>query len=262
MPLGTFIWLFLSALVAGVVNSLAGGGTLLTFPALLAVISPVVANATNTVALVPGSLAGVLGYRREMKDVWRWALLLLAPSLIGGVVGSLLVTQLDPKYFDALIPWLILTAALIFLAQPLLVRRQRTAKEEMPPPSLGTTVGVVLFQFVVAVYGGYFGAGIGILMLSSLSLMGITDIHRINALKTFLAGAINGVSAIVFIIEGAVEWQYAVLMAIAAIVGGYAGARIARRMHPQWVRWLVIVVGFSLAGYYFFQQWSKTPGAP
>jgi len=253
-PTSVLLWLFLSALVAGAVNSLAGGGTLLTFPALLTVVSPVVANATSTVALVPGSLAGAAGYRHEMRDVGPWAWLLLGPSLAGGVAGSLLVTRLDPKYFDTLVPWLILTAALIFLAQPLVVRQSRAA-EGMGPLSRISALGVIAFQFVVAVYGGYFGAGIGILMLSSLGLMGIADVHRMNALKTFLAAAINGVSAVVFVAEGTVEWRYAVLMAGAAILGGYAGARTARRLDPRWVRWLVILIGFGLAGYYFSQQW-------
>src|SRR5262249_27399296 len=153
---------------------------------------PVVANATSTVALVPGSLAGAWGYRHEMYAVMGWAALLICPSLLGGVVGALLVTRLDPAYFSALIPWLLLTAALLFFSQPA-VSRLAGIRNKATPPARRTLAGIVLFQFFVAVYGGYFGAGIGILMLSALGLMGIADIHCMNALKTLLAACINGV---------------------------------------------------------------------
>jgi len=255
--LGTMAILCLSALLAGAINSLAGGGTLFTFSALLAVVpSSVVANATSTVALVPGSLAGAWGYRREMRTASRWTLLLIAPSLLGGLAGSLLVTRLDEKYFSALVPWLILGAAVLFLCQPLAARLAGARKQHQTPSAIALA-GVILFQFIVAVYGGYFGAGIGILMLSALGIMGLDDIHQMNALKTFLAGCINGVSVVVFVIDQKVDWSYALAMAVAAIVGGYLGARTARRMNRRLVRWMVIAIGFGLAGYYFYQQWTK-----
>ncbi len=251
----TNFFLSLSALGAGVMNAIAGGGTLLTFPALLTVVSPVVANATSTVALVPGSLASVWGYRQELRHLGRWTALLIVPSLAGGLVGSLLVTRLPQQYFSSLVPWLILTASLLFLSQPAIVRLVGIGKEHRPP-SRFDLAGVMLFQFLVAVYGGYFGAGIGILMLSALGLIGIKDFHQMNALKTFLAALINGVSVVVFIVEEKVAWRYALVMAVAAIVGGYAGASVARRLDPRLVRWIVVAIGFGLAAHYFYKQWS------
>jgi uncharacterized membrane protein YfcA len=253
----TIALLCLSALVAGVINSLAGGGTLFTFAALQAAgLSPVVANATSTVALVPGSLAGAWGYQREMRTVKRWTLLLIVPSLLGGMVGSLLVTRLEEKYFSLLVPWLILVAAVLLLSQPVVSRLVGIGRKHAPPSKLALA-GVIVFQFIVAVYGGYFGAGIGILMLSALALMGLDDIHQMNALKTMLAACINGVSVVVFILEQKVAWSHALSMAVAAMLGGYFGARMARRMNRDVVRWIVIAIGFGLAGYYFYQQWSK-----
>lgn len=245
------LWLLLSALAAGALNSIAGGGTLLTFPALLTVVSPVVANATSTVALVPGSLAGAWGYRGELGHSARWIGVLLWPSLLGGALGAVLVSRLPERYFKALIPWLILLAAVLFLVQPLVVRLARIEAEQAPRRR--TVVGIFFFQFFVATYGGYFGAGIGILMLSALGLMGIADIHRMNALKTLLAGCINAVAVIVFVIEQKVDWRYALSMAVAAIAGGYLGARTARRLNRTVVRWVVIAIGFGLAAHFFYQ---------
>jgi uncharacterized membrane protein YfcA len=250
--LSPWLWLCLSALAAGVVNSVAGGGTLLTFPTLLTVVPPVVANATSTVALVPGSLGGAWGYRRQLRAASRWLAVLAPPSLAGGLVGSLLVTVLPSRYFDALVPWLILTAALLFMAQPLAVRLSGRAHG---PPS-GSTVGaVVVFQFFIAVYGGYFGAGIGILMLSALGLMGLADVHEMNAVKNFLAVLINGVSIVVFVWQGRVEYRYAAVMAVSAVAGGYLGASVARRVRPSIVRWVAISIGLALAAYFFYKRW-------
>jgi uncharacterized membrane protein YfcA len=250
----TYFLLCLSAFVAGAMNSIAGGGTLLTFPALLGVVEPVIANATSTVALVPGSFAGAWGFRRELAENWPVARRLFWPSLFGGVVGSLLVTELDPAIFAFLVPWLILTAALLFLVQPLVARW--TKQEHHTPPAGAAVVAVFCFQFLVAVYGGYFGAGIGILMLSSLAFMGLGDIHRMNAVKTFLASVINGTSVVVFVARGKVVWGYALPMVVAAIAGGYLGAHYSRRMRPQYVRWAVIAIGFGLSAYYFWKQFA------
>lgn len=250
----TYLLLCLAAIAAGAVNSIAGGGTLLTFPSLLTAVSPVVANATSTVALVPGSLASGWAYRREMQAARRWLMLLMWPSLLGGAVGALLVTRLEEKYFQALVPWLLLTAAMLFLFQPAIAKLTGIGKTH-EHPSAGTRIAITTFQFLVAIYGGYFGAGIGILMLSSLSFMGISDIHQMNALKSILGTCINGVAVVVFIVEGKVNWQLAIVMAGAAIVGGYLGAHFARRLNANIVRWLVIVIGFGLAGHFFYRQW-------
>jgi len=243
--------------VAGIMNSVVGGGQLFTLSALLMVVNPVIANATSTVALVPGSLASAWAYRQEMRASSRWTGLLLWPSLLGGAVGALRVAELDERYFATLVPWLLLSAALLFLSQPAAARLAGIGKERTRPPA-STLVGVVVFQFFVAVYGGYFGAGIGILMLSALGLMGIGDIHRMNALKTLLGACINGVSVAVFVAERMVEWRYALSMAVAAIVGGYLGARVARRLDSNVVRWVVILIGFGLAAHFFYKQWRPT----
>lgn len=246
---GLLLALCLSAFAAGVMNSVAGGGTLLTFPALLAVVPPAVANATSTVALLPGSFAGALGYRQELAASKRFVKRMFLPSLAGGFLGAGLVL-VDQEAFKTLVPWLILTAALLFLVQQPVVRWMRKHKPDHEPGPWGQA-GLVLFQFLVAVYGGYFGAGIGILMLTALGFMGVGDIHRMNGVKTFLAAVINGASVVVFVWGGLVNWPLAGAMAAAAVVGGYAGARVARRL-PAWVvRWVVVAVGFGLAAYYF-----------
>jgi uncharacterized membrane protein YfcA len=190
----------------------------------------------------------------------RWLILLIWPSFLGGMVGTLLVTRLDEKYFWMLVPWLILGASVLFLLQSGLAHWSGIGKEHAPPHK-GTLVAVTFFQFLVAVYGGYFGAGIGILMLSALGMMGLGDIHRMNALKTLLGFCINIVAVLVFVWEGKVVWQYALSMAVAAIIGGYLGARIARRLNRNFVRWIVILIGFGLAGYYFYKQWTAAPAA-
>jgi uncharacterized protein len=256
--------LALVAVVAGVINSLAGGGTLLTFPALgfFGKVESLVANTTNTVALVPGSLAGTWGYRREFRDSLRWVALLIGPSLAGGVVGALLLTRLDEKYFDLAVPWLILAATLLFLSQPLM-NRFAARHADQPATSRPVLAALVLFQFLVAIYGGYFGAGMGILMLSSLGLMGLGDIHRMNAVKSFLAACINGVSVVVFVIDDRldetrhlVEWKYVPTMALAAIIGGYLGAHYGRMMNRSVVRWIVVAIGFGLSAYYFTTKYA------
>ncbi|HEY3744156.1 MAG TPA: sulfite exporter TauE/SafE family protein [Bryobacteraceae bacterium] len=250
-----FIFLALAAFCAGAMNAIAGGGTLLTFPALLAVISPVLANGTSTVALLPGSIASALAYRTELARVRPMLILLFAPSLAGGICGSLMVTRFPEKVFADLVPWLLLLAAtLLMLQRP--VAKWIGAHPHVKPAN-STKAAVIGFQFLVAVYGGYFGAGIGILMLSSLAFMGISDIHEMNALKTVLASLINGVSAVVFIMEGAVVWRFAPVMIVCSIAGGYAGARVARKMPQNVVRSIVIGIGLFVAAYSFYKNLTR-----
>lgn len=244
-----------AAFVAGAVNSVAGGGTLLTFPALTWILgssdsAAVMANATSTFSLFPGSIAATWGYRREMAGQGRWVLPLLIPSLIGSVVGTLLVVTQPEKIFQAMVPWLILAASALFLLQPAITKWTGIGRPHARP-SRATLVGIIAFQFVIALYGGYFGAGIGILMLSSLALMGLGDIHQMNALKSLLASAINGVSFVIFICYGRVNWTYGIPMLMAGIVGGYVGASVSRKLDKNVVRWVVIAIGFGLATYYF-----------
>ncbi len=245
-----YVLLFAAALAAGAINSVAGGGTLLTFPALLAVgVSPVAANATSTVALVPGSLSAFWGYRGEMQDarddLRRWAI----PSLLGGALGAWLAVHISDKVFGHLVPYLILSATGLFLLQgPLRTwLGKRSAAEGQPRK--GPNLGAALFQFVVATYGGFFGAGIGILMLAAMGILGLTNIHRMNGLKNFAAICINGVATLTFIISGKVHWSLALLMMAAAIIGGYAGAGIARRVGQQNVRRTVVAIGLAMGIY-------------
>jgi uncharacterized protein len=254
-----YLILCLAAALGGAVNAIAGGGTLLTFPALFAALgssadAAVIANATSTVALVPGSIAALVGYRREIREEGRWVGLLLAPSLVGGFVGSLLVVLLPGELFKRAVPWLILTAAALFALQPQIARWTGIGARHAEPHSPRLVAGAVAFQFVVAVYGGYFGAGIGILMLSALAMMGLSDIHRMNAIKTLLASVINGTSVVVFVATGKVHWPFAIAMAIAASAGGYLGAHAARRVDRRVVRAIVVSIGFVLASYYFYRQ--------
>ncbi len=238
-------------------NSVAGGGTLLTFPALTLVLGPsaaatVMANGTSTIALFPGSVASVWGYRRELLGTWPWIRPLIIPSLVGAAIGTKLVALRDPKEFMQLVPWLILVATTLFLLQPTISRWTGIGKPHATP-SWGSRMGIIAFQFLIALYGGYFGAGIGILMLSTLALMGISDIHRMNGVKAILASAINGVSVILFIWHDKVNWQLAPPMILSAIIGGYVGASVARRLDKNLVRYSVVAIGLLLSGYYFLR---------
>jgi uncharacterized membrane protein YfcA len=253
-PFWTAPALFLSAAAAGAMNSVAGGGTLLTFPALTLVVSPAVANATSTVALLPGSLAGALGFRKEVAESRRFVLRMLAPSVAGGLLGAWLVVE-DEKAFGHLIPWLILTAALLFLFQPVVAKAVGRHATDTHAPGPLLTIGLIGFQFVIAVYGGYFGAGIGILMLTTLGFMGLGSIHKVNGVKTALAATINAASVVVFVGQGTVEWRYAGVMAGGAVLGGYAGARLSRRLPAKWVRAVVIVTALGLSGWYFWKEY-------
>ncbi len=260
--LATSLTLAASAFGAGALNSIAGGGTLLTFPALFAVVGPAAANVTSTMALWPGSLAGVWGYRRELAGARRFLLQMLPPSLAGGLCGALLMVAY-PEDFGTLVPWLILTAATLFLLQQPINRylRKRRADDTPHPPATGGKLAALIgFQFLTATYGGYFGAGIGILMLTSLGFLNVGGIHRMNAIKTVLASAINFITVVVFLVADALQvdpaarlihWEYAGLMAVAAVAGGYLGARLARRLPATAVRWTVVVIGFTLTAYYF-----------
>ena len=257
MTLENHVLLCVAALLAGVVNAVAGGGTLLTFPAVALVLGPtaaatVMANATSTVALFPGSLAAMWGYRRELAGTRAWIVPLIGPSLVGGAIGTWLVAQRDPQEFQVLVPWLILLATALFLLQPTITKWTGIGKPH-EAPSRRLVIGIMSFQFLIAVYGGYFGAGIGILMLSALALMGFSDIHKMNGVKTLLASGINGVSVALFIWFDKVNWTLAVPMIVSAIVGGFVGASVARRLNKNHVRYGVVAIGLLLSGYYFFK---------
>ncbi len=237
---------FVAAAIAGGINSVAGGGSLVSFPTLIWLgVPPIAANATNKVAISLGTIGSVWGYRRELRGVDPRVYALIVPSVIGGVAGAVLLYRTPAVVFDRLVPVLILFATCLFMAQESLQRRfDLSAAHATRSHWLSWTM---LFQLAVALYGGYFGAGIGILMLAALSLMGHTDIHRMNGLKSLLATVINGVSVAYFVFAGLVIWSDALVMAIGAIVGGVGGANIARRIGRDSVRRIVVVVGFVMA---------------
>ncbi len=238
---------FGAALIAGAINSVAGGGTLVSFPALIWLgLPPVTANATNTVSIWPGTLGSVFGYRRELRGADPRFLTLVAPSLIGGVAGALLLRWTPPAIFGRLVPYLILFATMLFMAQQPIQRRLKTA-DAAAHRSLRWLAGAMAFQLGVAIYGGYFGAGIGILMLAALSIIGLSDIHQMNGLKNLFGMTINGVAALYFVWAGMVYWPYVVIMAAGAITGGYGGAGVARRIGQTLVRRIVIAIGFAMA---------------
>jgi uncharacterized membrane protein YfcA len=253
-----YLILSLVAVLAGAINSIAGGGTLLTFPVLFAALggtaeAAVVANATNTVALVPAAIAALAGYRRELVHERRWVKLLIGPSLAGGLMGSLLVVKLPADWFNVAVPWLIFGAAMLFALQPKMASWTGIGKPH-EVPSGRTAIAIVAFQLVVAVYGGYFGAGMGILMLAALAMLGMSDIHGMNAVKSLLGAVINGTSVVVFAASGKVDWPFAVAMGAASAVGGYVGAHTARKVNKTLVRRVVVTLGFVLAGYYFYRE--------
>ena len=248
MTAAGFLLVFLAALVGGAVNSIAGGGTLITFPAIVWLgVPPISANATSTVALWPGSFGSMWAYRDELSGARIWLTWFTAPSIAGSIVGAQLLLHTAPDRFDAIVPILVLGATLLFLLQQPLSRRlvRRTPEEQdgrplLPRPSWWLIAG----QFAVAVYGGYFGAGIGILMLAALGAIGLTNIHRMNGLKNWGAMCINAIAAITFVLSGIVTWPVALAMAAGGLAGGYGGARLALRVGQRWVRRAVIAIGF------------------
>lgn len=236
-----------SSFGAGVMNAMAGGGTILTYATLLFLgESAITANATSTVALWPGAAASMYGYRREVAEHRGWLATLFLPSLIGGTLGAVLLLETPAKRFERLAPFLILFATVLFMIQGAMSRW--TGSAAGAPRTPARLAGAIMFQFGVAVYGGYFGAGIGILMLAVLGFLGLSDIHAANGLKNFFALCINGLAAAYFIARGAVHWPAALVMILGAIAGGYAGARFARSIGKEKARAAVVVIGLLVAG--------------
>jgi uncharacterized membrane protein YfcA len=243
---------FGAGLGAGAVNAIAGGGTLLSFPTLLWLgRDPIVANASNAVALFPGSLASAWGFRRELARTPRLLWLLLPPSLIGGVLGGVLLLLTPGRTFSALVPWLILAAtALNALKRPLTALRPKSATGD----GHAGAVTMMLVQLLVAIYGGYFGAAMGIMMLAIFGLFGVDDIHQRNGLKNICAALINLVAGVVFVARGAVDWRDTAVLAAGSIAGGYLGASFGRRLPARVVEVLVVIVGLAAAGAQLFRR--------
>lgn len=244
-----------AAIIAGAINSIAGGGTLISFPALMWVgRNPIVANATNTVALWPASFAGMVGFRRELVTIPRWLFLLTIPSVFGASLGAWLLLRTPAKTFEQIVPLLILTATLLLAGQEFISRRLGRVARAHEHPTAGWVTFVFVFQFLVAIYGGYFGAGMGILMLAALGFIGLTDLHQMNGLKNLLAICINGVAAIYFGISGAVNWHDGLIMAVSGIGGGYFGARVARKLGRKFVRAFVVAIGLIMTVALFLKR--------
>jgi uncharacterized protein len=232
-----------AGMAAGAINTLVGSGTLITFPVLLAFgYSPVTANVSNTVGLVPGSVSAAIGYRRELEGQRTHTLRFAVASVLGGITGAVLLLVLPAAAFDAIVPVFIAIAVVSVAFQP---RLDRLVAERRPPPDAHGTGLARVLVYVAGVYGGYFGAAQGILLLAILGLALPDDLHRVNALKNVLAGIVNGVAAIVFILVADVAWGPAALIAAGSVLGAQLAARYGRRLPPRALRALIVVVGIA-----------------
>jgi uncharacterized protein len=243
-----------AAVVAGAINAVAGGGSLISFPAALAVgLSPLVANATNAVALTPGSVASAFAYRRELEHDRALVRLFVPAAAAGGIAGSILLLVTPQRLFDAIVPLLVLFATALLFAQNLRRAKATSAGAEWRVPE--RPVVAVFLQFLVGVYGGYFGAGMGIMMLAILTRVGGVDIHRMNGIKSVLGAVINAIAGATFVIAGAIDYRAAVVMAAGAIAGGFVGAGVARQVKPAIVRWGVVAIGLVLTVALAYRRW-------
>jgi uncharacterized membrane protein YfcA len=249
-----------AAALGAAANSVAGGGTLLTFPALVGLgVPPVAANATSTVALWPGGVSSMLGYREALGGARHWVRALVLPAVAGGLTGGLLLINTPERRFAQLVPWLVLGATCLFVMQGWIARRLRPAGVDAvadaglaaSAASPGTRAQLLLFA--VSVYGGYFGAGAGIIMLATFGFLGLRNVHQMNGLKNFAANCFNLVAATTFALSGVVQWPLAAAMAVGSTIGGHLTARVAQRLDPALVRGSVAVIGFASAGWLFVQ---------
>jgi hypothetical protein len=269
VPLHHSVFLFFAAFVAGTINSVAGGGSFISFPALLFTgMPPISANATNTAALWPGTMASTVAYRNAFTPEARRLLLpLVCLGIFGGVLGARILLYTPQATFVRLIPWLLLGATLLFVFSGKLTAwvRSRTPGQDpsetvpagqprpVKTPRLLIALGLI-FELGVAMYIGYFGAGAGILFLSLLAILGLDNIHAMNGMKTLLVSVVNGVAIITFIIARVIVWPQALVMLVGAATGGYTGAHFAQKMNPQHVRRIIIVVGFAMSIYFFIRR--------
>ncbi|WP_257457773.1 sulfite exporter TauE/SafE family protein [Archangium lipolyticum] len=244
--------LLLASFGAGALKAVAGGGTFLIFPALMFTgVDPIRANATSTVALWPGDVASALAYRREMQGLGRLTALLSVASLLGAAIGAVLLLHSSRATFGALVPIMLLAATLLFnFGGPLLARLRGVSEADAPPLPLGLSL---VLQFLVSIYGGYFGAGLGILMLSLFSLMGLKNIHQANALKSVLGVILNGLVTAIFVGADAIAWEHGVLVTVGTTSGSFLGAVLAQRVEPARVRSFVGATAWAMTGYYFWR---------
>ena len=246
----SYLLLAAAGFTAGVMNSVAGGGTFVTFPTLVfSGVPSVIANASNAVALFPASFASAWAYRSDFRSFDGVSFKAMAAvSLVGGVAGALLLVYTPEQTFDSLVPWLLLAATLIFSFGPKVVPRLRNWFSIGPATLLA-------IQFAVGIYGGYFGGAMGIVMLAVYSLFGLTNLNAMNATKTLMAGIINGISLVVFVGAGKIVWPQTLTILVAAVLGGYLGARVARRMDPKHVRSGIIGIAVTVTAAFFIKGW-------
>ncbi len=246
-----YVLIVIAALIAGTVNSVAGGGSFFTFPALVFIgVPPVVANASSTVALFPASFASAWAYRKDRENFGEVGFKAMAAvSIGGGAVGAIVLLSLPEAAFDFIIPWLLLLATLAFAFGPYLkLKLQREAK---------VNSGVFLaVQFVAAIYGGYFGGAVGLILLSFWGLFGFSDLRMLNANKTLLAGLMNAAAVVIFIAAGRVSWTETFVMLAAAITGGYFGARVARKANPVVLRLIIAVISVGVTIAFFVRSYA------
>ena len=251
MTVETIVFLFLAGALGGALNSVAGGGSFIAFPALLFTgVPPIPANATNTIALWTAAAASGGAYRKHLDVPRRVMIPLLSASMVGGLAGALLLLKTPAHTFMRVLPWLTLGATLLFAFGKKLAGGRTSVMEHESTGS--ALVGATLFQLCVAVYGGYFGGGMGIVMLAMLAALGMSDIHSMNALKSVMGFVINGVAVITFIAKGAVYWRHGIIMILGGIAGGYLGAHYAMKMPQVWIRWFVVLVGAGMTAYFFW----------
>jgi uncharacterized protein len=248
------VFLFIAGGLGGAINAVAGGGSFVAFPALLfSGVGAVSANATNTLALWVGVSASGGAYRKRLDISRRVLLPLVVTSIVGGLAGAILLVKTPAQTFLRVLPWLLLAATLLFAFGKHLTGRIAAGIER--DSSNAAVAGASVFELIVAVYGGYFGGGIGIMNLAMFSAMGMTDIHAMNALKVVLGFVINGVATITFVVSGAIVWPQALVMTFGAVLGGYFAAHYAQKLPQSWIRAFVIVVGVSMTVYFFVRAY-------
>lgn len=248
------VGLFIAGLAAGAVNSVAGGGTLISFPSLVAYgQSEIVSNATNTAALWPGSLSSSIGYRKDTPLQRSLLATLIVPSFVGGLLGAVIFVITPLKVFKIVVPFLVLFATLLFAFRNTITKSLRGPNHSDEYVSTKGRIWGFFFQLFVATYGGYFGAGIGILMLGSFSIMGLRDIHKMNAIKTTLTALINCTAFVFFALKGLVAWYLALVVGAGAIIGGYAGARSAKHVNTRALQLIVVVIGVVVSAWLFIK---------
>ncbi len=249
-------WLFVASFLAGALNAMAGGGSFLSFPALLGVgVAPIQANATNTVALWPGQLTSIAAYWQDLKHNLNLLIPLSLAAALGGLAGGIVLLRTGQATFLRLVPWLLLVAAVLFaVSTPISHWLQRRTRNKPQSTSHPSYIPLFLGTTVVCFYIGYFGAGSGFLIMSLLALFGIENINQINALKVCTTTLANGVAVLTFVIEKQVLWHHCLLMMLTAAVGGYLGARYSRRLDARVMRAIVVVIGLSMSAYFFYKQ--------